>query len=115
MISPARVALTGQTASPGRATGRVRIILDPSHVPQFDDGDILVAEATRPVYVPYMKKAGAIITDAGGILSHAAVVSREMKKPCIIGTKIATKVLHDGDLVEVDANEGVVRILKRAK
>jgi pyruvate,water dikinase len=58
-----------------------------------------------------MRKAGAIITDIGGITSHAAIVSREMKKPCIIATKIATQVLKDGDLVEVDADNGVVRIL----
>jgi pyruvate,water dikinase len=61
-----------------------------------------------------MKKATAFVTDAGGILSHAAIVAREMKKPCIIGTGVATKVLKDGDLVEVDANKGVVKIIKRA-
>jgi pyruvate,water dikinase len=60
-----------------------------------------------------MKIAGAIITNQGGITSHAAITSREMKIPCIIGTKIATKVLKDGDLVEVDANRGVVKIIKR--
>jgi len=62
-----------------------------------------------------MKKASAIVTDDGGITCHAAIVSRELGKPCIIGTKIATKVLHDGDLVEVDADNGVVRILEKAK
>jgi pyruvate, water dikinase len=60
-----------------------------------------------------MKKASAIITDEGGITSHAAIVSREMKKPCVIGTKIATKILKDGDLVEVDADRGIVNILKK--
>jgi pyruvate,water dikinase len=62
-----------------------------------------------------MKKAAAIITDEGGINSHAAIISRELKKPCIIGTKIATQVLKDGDFVEIDANRGVVKILKRVK
>jgi len=70
---------------------------------------------TRPEYTGIMKKAKAIVTDEGGITCHAAIVAREMKKPCIIGTKVATQVLHDGDLVEVDADRGVVKILKRAK
>ena len=70
---------------------------------------------TRPEFVPLMKKAGGIITNEGGITSHAAIISRELGIPCIIGTKIATKVLHDGDLVEVDADNGVVRILERAE
>lgn len=75
-------------------------------------GDILVAETTGPEMIIACKKAGAIITDEGGTTSHAAVVSREFGIPCIIGTKIATKVLKDGDLVEVDAEKGVVRKLK---
>ncbi len=76
-------------------------------------GDIIVAPMTLPDILPAMKKAAAFVTDEGGILCHAAIMSREMKKPCIIGTKIATKVLKDGDLVEVDAKKGVVRIIKR--
>jgi pyruvate,water dikinase len=67
---------------------------------------------TRPEYISAMKKAAAIVTDEGGITCHAAIVSRELKKPCIIGTKIATKVLKDGDLVEVDADKGIVKILE---
>jgi pyruvate,water dikinase len=67
---------------------------------------------TRPEYVPLMKKAAGIITDEGGITCHAAIVSRELKIPCVIGTKIATKVLKDGDMVEVDADKGIVKILK---
>jgi len=69
---------------------------------------------TRPEFVPLMKKAAAIITDEGGITSHAAIISREMNIPCIIGTKIATKIFKDGDLVEVDADKGIVKILKKA-
>ena len=64
---------------------------------------------TRPEFLPLMKKAKAIITDEGGITCHAAIVSRELGIPCIIGTKIATKVLKDNDLVEVDAEKGIVR------
>ncbi len=75
---------------------------------------ILVISMTRPEFIPYLKNCKAIITDEGGITCHAAIVSRELKIPCIIGTKIATQVLQDGDLVEVDADRGVVRIIKKA-
>jgi len=76
---------------------------------------VLVAGQTRPQLMPAIKKASAIVTDEGGLLSHAAIVSRELGVPCIIGTKFATKVLKTGDLVEVDANRGVVRIIRRAR
>ncbi len=105
--------IRGQIAYQGKSAGRVRIVWNPSDPSiVFEYGDILVTGMTRPEFLPLMKKAGAFITDAGGILSHAAIVAREMKKPCIIGTGVATKVLKDGDLVEVDANVGVVKILK---
>ena len=71
----------------------------------------MVSIATNPDIVPAMKKAGAIVTEQGGITSHAAIVSRELRTPCVIGTKIATKVLKDGMVVEVDANKGIVKIL----
>ena len=69
----------------------------------------------KPDYLSAMKKAVAFVTDEGGITCHAAIVARELNRPCIIGTKIATKVLKDGDEVEVDADKGVVKILKRVK
>ncbi len=97
-----------------KISGKVKILLDPYEISTFNDGDILVCPMTSPEYVFAMKKAGAIITDNGGLTSHAAIVSRELGKPCIAGTKIATQVLHDGDLVEVDADKGVVRIIKKA-
>ena len=81
-------------------------------MPKLKDGDVLVTNMTTPNYLVAMKKAVAFITDEGGITCHAAIIAREMKKPCIIGTKNATKVLKDGDLVEVDANKGIVRKLK---
>jgi pyruvate,water dikinase len=68
---------------------------------------------TRPEFVPLMKKAAGIVTDEGGITCHAAIISRELGKPCIIGTQTATQIIKDGDLVEVRANHGTVRILNR--
>ena len=71
-------------------------------------GDILVASMTIPEFVPAMERAAAFVTNEGGILCHAAIIAREMKKPCIIGTKIATRALRDGDIVEVNADKGIV-------
>ncbi|MEK9151327.1 MAG: PEP-utilizing enzyme [Patescibacteria group bacterium] len=105
--------ITGYIASRGGnpvVRGKVRVILD-SEGADIENGEILVAGMTRPDYVPLMKKALAIITNEGGITSHAAIISRELKIPCIIGTKIATQVLKDGMLVEVDTNRGIVKIL----
>jgi|SRR3989344_518538 len=81
----------------------------------FPKNAILVAGQTRPLLMPAIRKAKAIITDEGGLLCHAAIVSRELKIPCIIGTKIATKILKDNDLIEIDTNNGIVKIIKRAK
>ena len=78
----------------------------------FPKGGILVAPMTTPEYIFAMKKSIAVITDTGGLMSHAAVVSRELGIPCIVGTKIATKVLKDGDMVEVDANRGIIKIIR---
>jgi len=104
--------ISGSTASPGQVTGIVRLILLKSQASELRDGEILVTEMTNPDYVPAMKRAAAIVTDEGGIMCHAAIVSRELDKPCVIGTKIATRVLKDGDEVEVDADNGVVKIVK---
>lgn len=90
--------------------GKVQIILDPEK-DIFEKGNILVTSMTRPEFVPLMRHALAIITDEGGIACHAAIVSRELGKPCIIGTKNGTRMLKDGDMVEVDANLGIVRIV----
>lgn len=87
----------------------MRIIHDPTADNIFHQGDILVTGMTRPEYIHLAKKSAGIITDAGGILSHAAITARELKIPCIIGTKNATQILKDGDLVEVDADNGIVR------
>jgi phosphohistidine swiveling domain-containing protein/transcriptional regulator with XRE-family HTH domain len=103
----------GMTASLGKAQGVVRILRSAKEVDKVKPGDVLVAVMTRPDYVPAMKRAAAIVTDEGGITSHAAIVSRELRIPCVIGTKIATQVLRDGDVVEVSANHGLVRVLQR--
>lgn len=103
------VDVRGTSASPGRAEGMARIIMATKDLPKMRQGDVLVSGMTRPELVPAMKKACAIVTDEGGITSHAAIVSRELGIPCVIGTKIATKVFKDGDFVEVNANHGVVR------
>jgi len=106
--------LRGLTASVGRVVGTVKIINSAREVGKIQQGDILVAVMTRPDYIAGIKKAAAIVTNEGGVTCHAAIVSRELGVPCIIGTKIATEVLKDGDLVEVNANHGVVTVLKKA-
>ena len=106
--------LSGQVASPGKVKGIAKIVSSVKDLDKIKDGDVLVAAMTMPKYLPAMKKASAFVTDEGGITCHAAIVSREMKKPCIIGTKIATQILRDGDFIEVDANKGVVKILEKS-
>lgn len=104
--------LKGVAAYKGNVTGKVKVINKIEDMEKMKEGDILVSIATTPSIVPAMKKAGAIITDEGGLTCHAAIVSRELGIVCVIGTKIATQVLKDGDMVEVDANKGIVRIIK---
>ena len=77
---------------------------------KMNEGDILVSVATTPSIVPAMKKAAAFITDEGSLTCHAAIVSREMNKPCVVGVKIATKVLKDGDRVTINAKKGIIKI-----
>jgi phosphoenolpyruvate synthase/pyruvate phosphate dikinase len=101
--------LTGQVAYIGKIAGKAKIILSPKDIGKVKKSDILVAVYTDPNLLPAMEKAAAFVTEQGGITSHAAIVAREMRKPCVIGTKIATKVFKDGDMVEVDANRGIVR------
>ncbi|MDO8593430.1 MAG: PEP/pyruvate-binding domain-containing protein [bacterium] len=105
--------VNGQTGNKGKVQGRVSIIMASDDFPKFVEGCVLVTTMTTPDFVILMQKSVAIVTDIGGMLSHASIVSRELHKPCVIGTKFATQILKDGDLVEVDADNGVVRILKR--
>ena len=104
--------ISGQIAHKGKVSGVVRVFIIPRDFEKFKEGDILVAPMTTPAYMPLIRIAAAIVTDEGGITCHAAIIARELKKPCIIGTKIATQVLKDGDEIEVDADNGVVKILK---
>ncbi len=100
----------GTVASKGSIVrGLAKVILGPRDFVKFKEGDILVVPETTPDFVPLMKMASAIVTEVGGITSHAAIVSRELKKPCIIGTKVATRILKDGDTIEVDTASGTIR------
>jgi len=105
--------LKGVVACTGGLTkvrGRVKIVRksDITNIKDFDEGNILVSMATSPNFVPLMKKAAAIVTDGGGLTSHATIVSRELNKPCVVKTKVATQFLKDGDEIEVDLISGLV-------
>ena len=107
--------LTGAVASVGSGrekiiTGKVRIVVNPIS-DKFEPGEVLVTSMTRIEFVPLMRKAKLIITNEGGIACHAAIVSRELGVPCIIGTKHATELLHDGDRVEADLASGEIKII----
>ncbi|MBI2989645.1 MAG: hypothetical protein HYY51_00445 [Candidatus Magasanikbacteria bacterium] len=99
----------GQVASPGYAKGKVALIFRAGDMKKLRDGDILVSISTDPDLLPAMKRAGAIVTEQGGVTSHAAIVSRELGIPCVIGAKQVAQVLKDGDTVEVDAKRGIIR------
>ena len=114
-INKNKLIIKGNSAFSGKVKGRVKIVLtNQIDGVDFEKRNILVSISTSPELMPLIKRCAAIVTDEGGVTSHAAIISRELKIPCIVGTKIATKVLKNGDLVEVNANKGVVKILKRA-
>ncbi len=104
--------IRGQTACPGYAKAKARVIKHPSEIQNEAHDFILVTSMTTPEFVVAMQKALAIVTDEGGITCHAAIVSREMNKPCIIGTNIATRAIKDGEIIEVDATKGIIRKAK---
>jgi len=105
--------IKGLAASLGKARGRVKKILKIHDLVNMERGNIMVSSMTRPEMMPAMRLAAAIVTDEGGITSHAAIISRELGIPCLIGCKIASRTLNDGDEVEVDADKGIVRLLKK--
>ena len=105
--------IKGVSAFGGLVKGVARIVTNSYDLEKIKTNDIFVAQQTFPAFIMGMRKAKAFITDEGGITCHAAIIAREMKKPCIIATKNATRILKDGDFLEVDANQGIVKILKR--
>lgn len=107
-VSKLPVAISGAPASPGIASGKVVIVKNPKDIGKVKQGDVLLAGMTNPDYVPAMKKACAIVTDLGGRTSHAAIVSRELGIPAVVGTGNATKVLKEDAVVTVDGGAGVV-------
>lgn len=112
VIDQGTTEIKGLCACKGKIVGVVKVINKVEDFHKMEQGNILVSYNTRPEFVPIMKKAGAIITDEGGITSHAAIISRELNVPCIIGTKRATDLLKDSMTVEVNATEGWVKIVK---
>src|SRR5579875_3368398 len=104
----ALVLLQGRAASPGRVSGPARVILDVRDIGQFAEGDILVTKMTSPDWMPAIRKAAGIVTDEGGQTAHAAIVSRELGIPCVVGTEKATETLKTGQIVTVDGSLGVV-------
>lgn len=106
--SSGNIILEGQGASPGVATGRIVIVSTVKDLGRINDGDIMVAKMTNPDMVPGMRKVCAIITDEGGMTCHAAIVSRELGTPAVVGTKEATRLLKEGDIVTVDGEKGLV-------
>lgn len=102
--------ISGRVACQGHVTGTVKIVTGIKELNKVKPGDILVAHMTTPDYLPAMYKAGAIVTDEGGVTCHAAIVSREFNIPCIVGTQNATSILKDGDQVTVDAMNGKVMV-----
>jgi phosphoenolpyruvate synthase/pyruvate phosphate dikinase len=115
--------IKGTTANSGRVIGKAKVLFYGADnfdkvsklIKKMKNRDILVTETTSPEIMPACKKAAAILTNQGGLLSHAAIVSRELKIPCIVGLENITKIVKDGDILDVDANQGIVKILKRNK
>jgi pyruvate,water dikinase len=102
--------IEGLGASSGVAEGRARLVTEPGTT-ELDDGDILVCESTDPSWVSLFLVAGGVVTDLGGLLSHGAIVAREMGLPCVVGTKAATATLVDGQRIRVDGDAGLIEVL----
>ena len=104
--------IKGIIANRGLVRGTAKVITSVKDLSKIVKGEIMVSITTHPDFVPAMQKASAFVTDEGGMMSHAAIVSREMNKPCVVGTKSATRLIKDGDMIEVDANRGIVKVIK---
>lgn len=103
--------ITGISASKGKAKGRVKIILKDRDYKKFEKDDIIVTNLTIPEHAVYIRDAGAVILEQGGITSHFAKKARELKKPCLVNVGAVTKILKDNDLVEVNADKGEIKVL----
>ncbi len=106
--------IKGQVAQVGIAKGPARVLFKIQDLENVKEGDILISPMTGPDFILAMDKASAIVTDEGGATCHAAIISREFKIPCIVGTQAATEIIRSGDIVEVNANKGIVKILEKA-
>ncbi len=103
--------LQGTSGSPGTARGPARVVRSLAEAGRLQPGDVLVAETTAPPWTPLFATAAAIVTDTGGVLSHCAVVAREYGIPAVVGTGAATATIEDGQLIEVDGDAGLVRLI----
>lgn len=101
--------LRGVVGSKGKAKGKVAVVFTNKDLAKFKDGDVMVATMTRQDFVPTIRRSSALVTDEGSVICHAAIIAREFKIPCIVNTKIGTKLFKDGDIVEVDAEKGIIR------
>jgi len=104
-------ALRGVAASPGKVEGRARVITESSQLYEVEDGDVLVCRITAPSWAPVFQRVSAAVSDVGGIMAHTAIISREYGLPAVVGTGFATTQIRTGDRIEVDGNEGTVRVL----
>ena len=105
--------IEGVIANPGRAKGPARVILRQPDIATMQRGEVLVTTMTTPSLMFAVERAVAIVTDEGGMLCHAAIISRELNIPCIIATERATRLIHTGQIIDVNANEGLVRMLNK--
>ena len=102
--------LRGTPGAPGTHTGRARIVLSPEEFDHVQAGDILVTRTTNPSWTPLFGIIGALVTDSGGVLSHGAIVAREVGLPAVVGTKGATETISDGQVITVDGNRGLLTL-----
>lgn len=106
--------ITGTGASPGTVQGRAKVVFSLAEASKVQPGDVLVCEMTMPPWTPLFSTVSAVVSDTGGVLSHSAVVSREYRLPCVVGTIVGTSVIKDGMLLTVDGSKGIVRIDSRS-
>lgn len=109
--APSVDVLLGNAGSPGKVRGTAKVVLSLGEAGKLRPGDVLVAPSTMPAWTPLFAIAAAVVTDTGGILSHCAIVAREYNIPAVLGTGRATAVIQDGQVVEVDGDAGLVRLL----